>query len=108
MIPRIALLCLLVCASALAQIGAATGSIRGAIQDPSGSGVSGASVKARNVDTGFERAAASSKEGEFELPLLLPGRYEVTVSAAGFAPFKQTGVVVQLTKASALDVRLNV
>ena len=92
----------------LAQVGQADGSIRGTIQDPSGGAVTGAAAAAKNLETGFERASVSADTGEFELPLLLPGRYEVTVTAKGFAPYKQTGVVVQLAKASTLDIRLSV
>jgi hypothetical protein len=102
-----ALVVLVVSMPLSAQTGTAGGSIRGSIQDPSGSAVSGAVVKARNLETGFERAAVSTEAGEFDVPLLLAGRYEVTVEAKGFAPFTQTGVVVQLAKASTLDIRLS-
>jgi outer membrane receptor protein involved in Fe transport len=101
------ILALVFCASAFAQMGTADGSIRGTVLDPTGSAVSGAAVKTKNLETGFERATVSSQIGEFELPLL-PGRYEVSVAAKGFAPFAQTGVVVHLAKASALDIRLSV
>lgn len=86
----------LLCLPAFAQTGAADGSIRGTIQDASGSAVVGATAGARNLETGFERSTVSNQSGEFEVPLLIPGRYEVSVSANGFAPFKQTGIVVQL------------
>jgi hypothetical protein len=89
-------------------MGAADGSIRGTVLDSSGSAIAGAAVKAKNVETGFERSTATSQSGEFEVPLLLPGRYEVNVSAKAFAPFTQTGIVVRLSKASTLDIRLNV
>jgi hypothetical protein len=95
-------------APALAQTGVADGSIRGTVRDATGSAVNGAVVKAKNLDTGFERSTVTTHEGNFEAPLLLPGRYEVTVAANGFAPFTQTGVVVQLAKASDLDIRLSV
>jgi hypothetical protein len=88
-------------------MGLADGSIRGTILDPGSSAVPNVSVKTRNLETGFERATRSTQTGEFELPLL-PGRYEVSVSASGFAPFTQTGIVVQLAKASTLDIRLSV
>src|SRR5215469_10816690 len=90
-----------------AQTGAAGGSIRGTILDPSGSAVSGAAVRADNLETGFTRATLSNQAGEYEVPLLLPGRYEVTISAKGFGQFKQSGVVVELSKASSLDVKLS-
>jgi Carboxypeptidase regulatory-like domain/TonB dependent receptor len=89
-----------------AQTGVATGSIRGTLHDPSTASVSGATVKARNLDTGFERSAISGSDGAYEVPLLLAGRYEVTVEAKGFAPFTQTGVAVQLARASNLDIAL--
>jgi zona occludens toxin (predicted ATPase) len=91
-----------------AQTGVADGSIRGTIHDSSDAAVSGASVNAKNLETGFERSAVSNQVGEFEVPLLLPGRYEVSISVSGFAPFRQTGIVVQLAKASSLDVKLQV
>jgi hypothetical protein len=91
-----------------AQTGAAGGSIRGTILDPSGSAVSGAAVRADNLETGFTRATLSNQAGEYEVPLLLPGRYEVTISAKGFGQFKQSGVVVELSKASSLEVKLSV
>jgi hypothetical protein len=69
--------------AALAQTGVADGSIRGVVKDPSGSAIAGASVTARNVDTGFERANTTGAEGGFEVPLLPPGHYEVTINAAG-------------------------
>src|SRR5690348_14820371 len=105
---KILLFMLLLGIPAMAQTGAAGGSIRGTILDPSGSAIASAPVDARNLETGFERAAISNQSGEYDVPLLQPGRYEVTVSAKGFAPFKQTGIVVQLSKASTLDVRLSV
>jgi outer membrane receptor protein involved in Fe transport len=107
MTPRI-LIALLICAPVFAQTGVADGSIRGSITDPSGSAVTGAAVKAKNVETGFERSVTSTDSGGFEVPLLQPGRYEVTVTAQGFAAFTQTGVMVQLAKASTLDIRLSV
>src|SRR5215471_4821626 len=92
--------------AALAQTGAADGSIRGSVKDPSGSAIAVARVTARNVDTGFERANTTSAEGVFEVPLLPPGHYEIAINANGFAEFHQTGIVVQLAKASSVDVTM--
>jgi hypothetical protein len=102
------LLSALLCIPACAQTGVADGSIGGAIHDPSGSPVTNAAVSARNLNTGFERNSLSNQDGQFELPLLPPGRYEFSISVKGFAPYKQTGVVVQLAKTSNLDVTLSV
>jgi hypothetical protein len=88
------------------QTGVADGSIQGTVQDPSSAAVTGARITARNVETGFERSTTTGPEGGFEVPLLPPGRYEVAVTAAGFAEFRQIGIIVQLAKASGLDVML--
>ena len=89
-----------------AQTGAADGAIRGLVRDPNNAAVASADVKARNLDTGFDRRATSNGDGEFELPLLPLGRYEVTVTAAGFASYTQTGIVVTLARSSDLIVPL--
>src|SRR5215469_7482652 len=93
---------------ARAQLGQANGGIRGVITDASGGAIHNAAIKARNLDTGFERDAASNERGEYEVPLLPIGIYKVDIFATGFAPFEQSGVRVELDKASALDVRLEV
>src|ERR1700688_564477 len=103
---RLMVLTLLLGSPLMAQTGAADGTIRGTILDPSGGAVLGASVTARNLETGFERGATSGQAGDYEVPLLPPGRYELKISAKGFATFDQTGILVQLSKASSLDVRL--
>jgi hypothetical protein len=103
---RLMVLMLLLGSPLMAQTGAADGTIRGTILDPSGGAVSGAAVTARNLETGFERGATSDQSGNYEVPLLPPGRYELKISAKGFATFDQTGILVQLSKASSLDVSL--
>jgi hypothetical protein len=102
------LLVVLLSRAALAQTGVADGSIKGVVQDSSSAAIVGARVAARNVETGFERATTSGTQGEFDVPLLPPGRYEVAVTANGFAEFRQTGIMVQLAKASTLDVTIAV
>jgi hypothetical protein len=66
-----------------------TGAILGIITDPSQSVVANAMVKIRNTATQVERSATTNSEGAFDIASLLPGVYEVTVTATGF----QTKVV---------------
>ena len=58
--------------------------INGAVKDSSGAVIPGATVTARNVDTGLLRAAVTDGQGEYRLPSLPPGRYAVTTELAGF------------------------
>src|SRR6266446_1625693 len=65
-----------------------SGSISGTVRDASGAVVAGASVTARNVATSAERTVQAGDNGQFIIPGLSPGTYEVTVTSSGFAPFK--------------------
>ena len=56
--------------SALAQ----NAQITGTVKDSSGAIIPGATVSARNVDTGLTRVAVTDGGGEFRLPSLPPGR----------------------------------
>ncbi|MCU1255673.1 MAG: TonB-dependent receptor plug [Candidatus Angelobacter sp.] len=68
--------------SAHGQVSGAT--LSGTITDTSGAVVSNAKISVKNVDTGVIRDATSNNDGFFTAPNLLPGRYEVKVSATGF------------------------
>jgi hypothetical protein len=60
------------------------GGINGAITDPSGAVVAGASVEAMNSATGVSYKAVTSSGGEYEFQDLPIGKFVVTVTAAGF------------------------
>jgi len=66
-----------------------TGQVAGTITDPSGAVVSNATVKFHNRNTGFERSVVTSGSGAYTATNLIPGPYELTVTAQGFAEFKQ-------------------
>lgn len=89
-----------------AQSGVANGSIRGIVRDPAGSPIPNATTEARNLATGYLRSATTTTAGEFELPLLPLGTYSIEIKAAGFAPYKQTGVRVDLARSSDLTIAL--
>ncbi len=60
------------------------GTISGKVADPNGAVVPGASIKAKSVETGFERAAVVDSDGFYILRSLPPGIYEVSVTCQGF------------------------
>jgi hypothetical protein len=62
-----------------------TGSVRGAVTDPSGAVVAGANITATNVDTGVALHTTSNKSGAYNFQFLVIGKYTVTASAPGFA-----------------------
>src|SRR4029453_13045695 len=65
-----------------AQLGTAT--ISGNVTDSSGAVVVGASVTAVNNGTGFQRQTVSGDQGQYNLPGLNPGSYNLTVEFPGF------------------------
>lgn len=74
-------------ASAFAQT--ETGRITVKATDTSGAAVAGAAVTVKSVGTGAERKTTTNEEGVATITNLQPGRYEVTVTGSGFAPFTQ-------------------
>jgi hypothetical protein len=62
------------------------GSLRGTVQDATGARISSARIVAQLLGSSIQREGASEDRGDFRLDDLLPGTYQVTISAAGFAP----------------------
>jgi outer membrane receptor protein involved in Fe transport len=83
------------------------GSISGAVRDSSGAVVAGASVTAKNVATSAERTVQTGENGQFIIPGLSPGTYEVTVTSSGFARFKAL-VEASVGGRTTVDVQLAV
>ena len=57
--------------------------------------MAGATVRAFNAGTGYERSVVSDDAGRYGMPLLPPGEYVVFVEAPAFATMSQTGVVLR-------------
>jgi Carboxypeptidase regulatory-like domain/TonB dependent receptor len=60
------------------------GSISGTVADSSGAVISNASVAFKNLATGVTTNVTTNSQGLYNVPNLLPGNYQETVSAAGF------------------------
>jgi Carboxypeptidase regulatory-like domain len=85
-------LALVWCIPSMGQI--VKGSISGSVVDPQGAVVSGAQVKAKNIETGVVFPTTTDHAGVYRLNLLPVGTYEVEVSAPGFKTSKSNGVAV--------------
>jgi carboxypeptidase family protein len=104
-----AALCLIVAvngAEAPAQTPTAT--IGGQVRDASGAAIPGVRVSAKNVETNIEREALTSDNGDYTIPLLNIGSYQVSVEKQGFKKSVQTGVVLQVDQKARLDFTLQV
>lgn len=86
------------------QLGTAT--ISGNITDSSGAVVVGASVTVVNTDTGFRRQTASNDLGQYNLPGLTPGTYDMTVEFTGFKRSERRRLTLQVDQNARIDVAL--
>ena len=81
--------------SAMAQ---ATTGISGVVQDASGAVVPNASIVATDTDTNFTAKAVSGPDGGFVLTSLPVGPYSLAVTATGFKPYTQTGIILSIAQ----------
>ena len=85
-----------------------TGSLGGAITDPTGAVVAGATVVITNNATSVESTVTTSDNGTFNVPALGTGLYTVTITAAGFKRAVVTDVKVDVAKPSNVNITLEV
>ncbi len=102
------ILALLVAASLPAAAQTFRGTILGTVTDPQGAVVADAKVTARNVATGLERSTVTDSEGNYTIPELPIGVYEVNIQATGFKAAKITDVKVEVASERRVDVEMAV
>jgi hypothetical protein len=91
---------------AQAQVTGAT--LTGTVSDPSGGVVAGASISTRNTATGVVREATTDSAGLFTIPNLVPGDYEVKVTAAGFSTAVQSNLSLAVGQQQQLNFSMKV
>lgn len=92
--------------SASAQVVGAT--LSGTVKDASGAAIAGAKVSAKNVATGVVTEIPADSVGFYTVPNLLPGMYEVTFSAQGFASQVASNVTLTVGAQQVLNSTLTV
>ena len=80
--------------------------LTGRVVDPSGAPVAGALVTAINTGTNQRSSSETDTHGAYVIPLLPPGRYEVSVEMAGFKKVTRTGIELSVNQAATLDFQL--
>jgi hypothetical protein len=80
--------------------------LQGDITDPSQAAVPNATVTLKNVETGIERSIPSDPAGHYLFQFVVPGRYTLTVKAAGFKTTVRDGITLSLNDNIRLDVQL--
>jgi hypothetical protein len=90
----------------LAQVDRAV--LEGAVTDPAGAVVVGASVKIQSGDTGLSEEQRTNSNGYYRFPGLAVGRYTVTVSDAGFKTRVIEEVTLLVGQTRTLNTRLEI
>jgi hypothetical protein len=95
--------------AALAAFGQSDrGTITGTVADPAGAVVANAPIQARNVETGAQYEAATSNTGNFTIPQLPAGTYELTVSVPGFKKYTRQNLTMQVAQVVRVDIVIEV
>lgn len=84
------------------------GTLLGTVRDATGAVIPQASVTVTEVTTNISKLGITNDRGDYEIPNLLPGSYEVAVSAAGFKRFVRRGVVLEPRAEVRVDAPLEV
>jgi hypothetical protein len=100
------LLGLFFCVATNAQV--AGGSLSGTITDPSGGQVPNATVVIKNVATGVDRTLTTNANGYYTAPNLLPGEYQITISATGFNTSSKSGITINVGSQQTYDAALQI
>jgi len=83
-----------------------TGSIRGAVVDPSGAIVQAATVTAKQTETGLARSSVTDRQGEYVLVELPIGHYQLEVRAPGFQKYLQQGISLDVNESATVGIHL--
>jgi len=90
------LLLFLITSAALVWAQNSTGALNGSIVDPQGAAVVNAQVTATDPNTGFSRSTVTGATGNYTIPQLPPGTYNLRVQATGFSTIEQKGITLMV------------
>jgi len=86
----------------------AGGTLVGTVTDPSGAAISNANVSIRNIATGVARSVPTNDDGLYVAPNLVPGSYEIQVTATGFASTVVSEFVLTVGERREINVALKI
>src|SRR5207249_6005645 len=91
-----------------AQTSAATATILGVVKDTTGALIPGVSITVKHTETGLTRTAISSETGDYNVPLLPVGAYEVTSAMPGFKQDVRRGIDLVVGQQAVINLTLEV
>ncbi len=85
-----------------------TASLTGTVRDASGASIANAQVVVSSADRGINRETTTNSGGEYAVPALTPGSYDVGVAAQGFKKYEAKGVILRVGQKARIDVNMQV
>jgi hypothetical protein len=104
----LAVSCLILGSAGLLWAQSDRGTITGAVFDPSGAVIAGASVTATNTATGISAKTTTTTAGDYTIPLLRAGTYEVSIEQTGLKKYVQTGIVLEVGQTVRVDATMQI
>jgi hypothetical protein len=86
----------------------AGGTLSGSITDPSGAALPNAEVVIKNSATGVAKSVTTNSDGFYSAANLLPGEYEVAVSATGFNTGIKKGITINVGSQPVFNLTLQI
>ena len=80
--------------------------IVGTVTDPSGSVIANAKITVTNLETSLTRSITTNDSGQYVLPDLHIGHYDVKAEASGFKVAEQKGLVLNVGDRTRLDFQM--
>ena len=78
----------------------------GSVIDPTGAAIVGANVEAVNTETGVSSSTGTNEFGQYVIPNLAPGTYDVHGEMAGFKRQTVSGLLLLVNQRGQLDITL--
>src|SRR5436309_14466973 len=82
--------------------------IVGIVHDASGAVVPGVSVTAKHIESGLTRSVITSEAGNYSIPSLPVGAYELTAEVAGFKQQLRRGITLAVGQEAVVNLTLDV
>jgi hypothetical protein len=84
------------------------GTITGVVTDPSGAAIPNATIKTTNIANNQSSETKSATDGNFTIPYLAPGVYNVEATAPGFQSVKRQNIVLAVSQRLNLPLQMPV
>ena len=84
------------------------GTFSGLVTDSQGAAIPKVKITAIQKETGNKSETLSSATGEYTLPFLAIGAYEITAQIAGFKTYRRSGLTLSVGEHPVIDIKMDV